>query len=48
MVKLLKTMHMRLTVLELIRDQILKDKSEMEGRFEGEGGGEGKMVNERL
>lgn len=39
---------MRHTALELIKDQILKDKSEMEGRFAGEGEGEGKMVNESL
>lgn len=32
-----KTRHMRHTVLVLIREPILQDKSEMEGRFGGEG-----------
>lgn len=32
---------MRYTVLVLIREPILQDKSEMDGRFGGKGGGRG-------
>ena len=41
-----KTRHMRHTVLVLIREPILQDKSEMEGRFEGDKGG-GREEEER-
>lgn len=43
----LTTRHMRHTVRVLIREPILQDKSEMEGRFEREGGEGGGREDEQ-
>lgn len=42
-----KTTHKRHTVLVLIREPILQDKSEMEGRFGGEGDEGGGIEEEK-